>query len=78
MSAKNRELDSEIEKSPEKYPKMSTSYMTGLCEGFRIVEAGDEEQLIRLAMHFFPEDRWEFTPIFGGAKVSEVYRKMGK
>ena len=42
------------------------------------MEAGDEEQLIRLTMHFFPEERWEFTPILEGVKVSEVYLKMGK
>lgn len=78
VSAKNRELDAEIERSPEKYPRLFPSYMTGLCKGFRIIEADDEEQLIRLAMHYFPEEEWEFTPIFEGAKVSEVYQKTGK
>ena len=35
-----------------------------------------EEQLIRIAMHFFPEEKWKFIPIFEGAMVSEVYKKM--
>jgi hypothetical protein len=78
ISAKNRELDSEMEKSPDKYPKMSPSYMAGPCKGFRILEVDDEEQLIRIVMHFFPEEKWKFIPIFEGAMVSEVYKKMKK
>ena len=50
--------------------------MTGLCKGFRIIEADSDEQLIRLAMHFHPHETWEFTPIFEGQKVSEIWRKM--
>jgi hypothetical protein len=29
-------------------------------------------------MHFFPEEKWNFIPIFEGAMVSEVYKKMKK
>jgi len=78
VSRKNREFDEEMARHPDKYPKFSPSYMTGRCKGFRIVEVDHEEQLIRLAMHFFPEEKWEFVPVFEGAKVSKVYRDMKK
>ena len=76
ISARNKELDKEIEKKPKLYPKLHPSYMTGLCKGFRIIEADSDEQLIRLAMHFHPYENWEFTPIFEGARVSEIWGKM--
>ena len=76
VSERNRALDIDIEKDPGSFPKLHPSHMTGLCKGFRIVEADSEEQLIRLAMHFYPYESWEFKPIFEGAKVSETWRKM--
>jgi hypothetical protein len=76
ISARNKQLDQEMEKNPEHYPRLHPSYMTGLCKGFRMIEADSDEQLIRLAMHFHPHENWEFTPVFEGAKVSEIWRKM--
>lgn len=76
ISARNKKLDQEREETPELYPRLHPSYMTGRCKGFRIIEADSDEQLIRLAMHFYPHENWEFTPIFEGAKVSEIWRKM--
>jgi hypothetical protein len=76
ISARNKQLDQEMEKNHKLYPRLHPSYMTGLCKGFRMIEADSDEQLIRLAMHFHPHENWEFTPVFEGAKVSEIWRKM--
>ena len=76
ISARNKQLDQEMEENPELYPRLHPSYMTGLCKGFRMIEADSDEQLIRLAMHFHPHENWEFTPIFEGAKVSEIWGGM--
>jgi hypothetical protein len=78
ISARNKKLDQEMEKQPKLYPMLHPSYMTGLCKGFRVIEADSDEQLIRLAMHFHPHENWEFTPIFEGQKVSEIWRTMKK
>jgi len=75
ISERNRELDRAIEKFPERYPKLHTVYMTGLCSGFRIIEAENEEQLTQLVMFFYPLERWQIKPIFEGKKVSQVWRK---
>lgn len=75
VRAKNMELDLRIEKFPKKYPRFQPSHMTGHCKGFRIIEVDNEEQLINLVMHFFPEEKWELEPIFEGVKVSKLYRE---
>jgi hypothetical protein len=77
VSEKNRELDEKMKRHPEKYPRLHPSYMTGLCRGFRVVEANSEEQLIHLVMHFYPEERWRLEPIFEGAFVSRVWHAPG-
>ena len=38
--ARNKKLDQEMKKQPKLYPTLHPSYMTGLCKGFRIIEAG--------------------------------------
>ncbi|UCD43924.1 MAG: hypothetical protein JSV27_07165 [Candidatus Bathyarchaeota archaeon] len=78
VSERNRALDMDIEKDPELFPKLHPSHMMGLCKGFRIVEADSEELLIRLAIHLYPYENWEFQPIFEFAKVSQTWRKMKK
>ena len=75
ISGRNRELDRAIKKYPDRYPKLHTAYMTGLCSGFRIVEAENEEQLTQLVMFFYPLERWDIKPIFNGKSVSQVWRK---
>jgi len=75
ISGRNRELDRAIEKYPDRYPKLHTAYMTGLCSGFRIVEAENEEQLTQLVMFYYPLERWDIKPIFEGKSVSQVWRK---
>lgn len=77
VNAKNKELDTKMKEHPEKYPKLFPSYMTGHCKGFRIIEAANEEQLIHLVMHFFPEEKWKLVPIFGGSTVSRIYHAHG-
>lgn len=77
VSEKNKELDEKMRKYPEKYPRLHHSYMTGRCKGFRIVEAENEEQIIHLVMHFYPEEKWELMPILGGATVSKIFHAHG-
>jgi len=76
VSEKNRDLDAAIEKFPSKYPKLFPANMTGLCKGFRIIEADNENQLINLVMFFFPLEKWELTPIMVGKSVSRSWREQ--
>jgi len=78
VRAKNMELDLKLEKYPNKYPRFQPSHMVGHCKGFRIIEVDNEDQLINLVMHFYPEEKWELEPIFEGAKVSRLYREKDK
>jgi hypothetical protein len=75
ISGRNRELDKAIEQFPHRYPKLHPAALTGLCSGFRIIEAENEEQLTQLVMFFYPLERWQIKPIFEGKKVSQVWRK---
>jgi hypothetical protein len=74
ITFKNQELDRAIEKHPDRYPKLQAAYMTGLCSGFRIIEAENEKQLTQLVMFFYPLERWEIKPIFEGKSVSQIWR----
>lgn len=74
---KVRSLDVKMKEHPGEYPKLSPSYMTGRFEGYREVEAENEEQLIRLVMHFHPEEKWKLMPIFRGSTVSKVNSSNG-
>lgn len=76
VSEKNRDLDIAIRKNPRKYPKLLPANMTGLCKGFRIIEADNENQLINLVMFFFPLEKWELIPIMGGKSVSRSWREQ--
>jgi len=38
--------------------------MIGLGQGFRIIEAENEDQIMRLVMHFYPLENWDMEPIF--------------
>ena len=76
VSKKNREVDELLKKDPDKFPKLHPSYMLGLGRGFRIIEAEDEEQVIRLVMHFYPLENWSLEPIFEGSTVSKIWREI--
>ena len=72
---KSEKLASEIKKFPEKYPKLSPSYFTGRCKGFRLIEADNEEQLMNLLMYFYPEETWNLMLIFESSKMIERIQK---
>ena len=76
ISKKNKKLDELMERSPEKYPKLHPSYMIGLGQGFRVIEAENEDQIMRLVMHFYPLENWNLEPIFEGSKVSKIWREI--
>ena len=76
ISKKNRELDKLMEGDPSKYPKLHPSYMIGLGRGFRIIEAENEDQIMRLVMHFYPLENWDMEPIFEGQRVSKIWREI--
>ena len=76
ISKKNKELDKLIEAEPDKYPKLHPSYMIGLGQGFRIIEAVNEDQIMRLVMHFYPLENWNMEPIFEGQRVSKIWREI--
>ena len=73
---RNDELKVKMKEDPDGYPALIPSYMTGLGEGFRVVEAESEDQLIRLIMHFHPLERWRLEPVFEGSRVSKVWKAM--
>jgi hypothetical protein len=73
---RNKELKGMMAKDPDGYPALLPSYMTGLGEGFRVVDAENEDQLIRLIMHFHPLERWRLEPVFEGAQVSKIWNTM--
>ncbi len=75
ITFRNQELERAMEKYPDRYPKLHTAFMTGLCSGFRIIEAENEYQLTQLVMFFYPLERWEIKPIFEGKSVSQVWRR---
>ena len=73
---RNDELKVKMGADPDGYPTLLPSYMTGLGEGFRVVDAENEDQLIRLIMHFHPLERWRLEPVFEGSRVSKIWNAM--
>jgi len=84
LIAKRDALQEERKKFPERYPKklldqdgkhivFTTSIPYG--KGFMLYE-GNEEQLVNLAIHWMPELKLKYVPIFTGA--GEAYRKLKK
>lgn len=75
---KNSQVLAEREKEPEKYPKtLSESYsIGGEYKGFILFETDDPDQLTNIILHFRPEMKWKFMPIFAATKVIELYQNM--
>ena len=74
---KYRQVLAETEKGTEKYPKaLSKPYgMGGEFKGFQLFETDDPEQMANIALHYAPEMKHKFVPIFEIAKVVELYQK---
>jgi hypothetical protein len=50
----------ELKKNPKKFPKMLTkTCFTGRAEGFRLIEADNEEQLKNLIAIWWPTEDWK-------------------
>lgn len=75
---KRGKLRVEIEKFHEKYPKTLSSYHMGYCNSFTVYEADNNEQLMNLQLHYFPDLRFEFIPILETSKTIELIVKMKK
>ena len=77
--AKDQKLHEERKRFPEKFPKkLFPDCITGYCKGFVIYEVDNEEQLMNLQMHLFPEMRFKFVPLIDAEKFMETYVKMKK
>jgi hypothetical protein len=62
----------ELEKTPEKFPKMLTkTCFTGRCKGFRFIEADTEEQLKNLVAIWWPTEDWKLEPFLDNDEVMQ-------
>ena len=69
----------EAKKEPKKYPKpISANYNISGRKGFALIEVDNEEQLMNLALFFFPELTFEFVAIYELAKIASEWQKMKK
>jgi hypothetical protein len=69
----------EAKKEPKKYPKaISANYNISGKKGFMLIEADNDEQLMNLALFFFPELTFEFVSIYELAKSASEWQKMKK
>ena len=50
----------------------------GEYKGSVIYEDATQEQLMNVALHFSPEEKVKFMPIFESSKFIELYQKMKK
>lgn len=75
---KDKQVNAEREKGTEKFPKtLSDSYsIGGESKGFILYETDDPDQLTNIALHYAPEMKWKFMPIFEASKFIELYLKM--
>lgn len=70
----------EREKGTGKFPKFlfPSHSIDGEYKGFAIYEDATPEQLMNVVLHFSPEEKVKFMPIFESTKLIEGYRKMKK
>ncbi len=80
VEEKQRQLQEERKKNPNKFPKsLSLSfYYVGQTKGFALYEADSPDQLTNFPLHYMPEGRAEFIPIQEMSAVTELYGKMKK
>lgn len=74
------QLAEERKKEPKKYTvPISENYtMGGEHDGFLLVEADSEEQLINVMALYYPFMTFEFVPIVGAAKTTAAVRQRMK
>ena len=63
----------------KKYPKsISANYNISGRRGFMLIEADNDEQMMNLALYFFPELTFEFVAIYELAKAASEWQKIKK
>ena len=67
-----------VKEHPEEFPKLSEPILTGRGQGFRIIEAENEEQLMNITAFWWPFENWELVPYFNGFDYIKVWRKWNK
>ena len=77
---KEKQAMEERERGTDKFPKIlfPSHGMGGEFKGFIIYEDATPEQLINVGLHYMPETKFKFVPIFDGKKVLELYQKVKK
>jgi hypothetical protein len=67
------------EKVPNKFPKIlfGPYSLGGEWKGFTVYDA-TPEQMTNLALHYMPEEKVKFVPIFDSKKAVELYLEMKK
>ena len=67
------------EKFPDKFPKIlfGPYSLGGEWKGFTVYDA-TPEQMTNLALHYMPEEKLKFVPIFDSKKALELYLEMKK
>jgi len=77
---KYKQVMAEREKGTEKFPKrlFPAHGMGGEPKGFTLYENPTPEQLTNVVLHYMPEMKFKFVPIFESDKVIELYQKMKK
>lgn len=80
MFEKDDQIVAEWEKEPGKYPRrIFPAHWLGMeNKGFTIYEVDDPQQLVNLAVAFFPEKKSKFVPIFDKNTVKDTHLKMKK
>lgn len=75
--AKYVKLLEEMKKAPESYPKyvVPPHGIGGVFKGISIMEADNEEQLMRYILAVTPEFKIKFVPLIESSKAIELYMK---
>ena len=73
---KYKQVMAEREKGTEKFPKIlfPPHGMGGEHKGFTLYENPTPEQLTNVVLHYMPEMKFKFVPIFESDKVIELYQ----
>ena len=66
------------EKTPDRLPKIlfGPYSLGGEWKGFTVYEDATPEQMTNLALHYMPEEKMRFVPLFDAKETIELYKKM--
>ena len=79
MVEKYKQAMEDREKFPDKFPTIlfGPYSLGGEWKGFTVYDA-TPEQMTNLALHYMPEEKLKFIPIFDPKKAIELYLEMKK